>query len=145
MYDQDVKQLPGVLVGEVVGADHQGLPLVSTEMHGARAAEVVWMPDAPNWSKCVGLRVVLGHLGGDEQRPIVLGLLDAPPLLDARPETKAKTPDTLHVESKRELVIECGKSKIAMRADGHIEIRGGHLISRSSGPNKIKGGSVHIN
>lgn len=139
MYSQDVTQLPGVLVGEVVGVDDQGLPLVSTGEHGARAADVVWMPDAPNWAKCVGLRVVLGHLGGDEQRPVVLGLLDAPP------KTRAKTPDTLHVESKRELVIECGKSKIAMRADGRIEIRGGHLISRSSGPNKIKGGSVHIN
>ncbi len=139
MYSQDVTQLPGVLVGEVVGVDDHGLPLVSTEMHGARAADVVWMPDAPNWSKCVGLRVVLGHVGGDEQRPVVLGLLDAPP------KTRAKTPETLHVESKRELVIECGKSKIAMRADGRIEIRGGHLISRSSGPNKVKGGSVHIN
>ncbi len=145
MYDQDVTQLPGVLVGEVVGVDDLGLPLVSTEMHGTRAADVVWMPDAPNWSKCVGLRVVLGHLCGDEQRPVVLGLLDAPPLLNAPPKADAQTPDTLHVVSKRELVIECGKSKIAMRADGRIEIRGGHLISRSSGPNKVKGGSVHIN
>ncbi len=139
MYDQDVSQLPGVLVGEVVGVDDRGLPLVSIGEHGARAADVVWMPDAPNWPKCVGLRVVVGHVGGDEQRPVVLGLLDAPP------KTRAKTPETLHVESKRELVIECGKSKIAMRADGRIEIRGGHLISRSSGPNKVKGGSVHIN
>ena len=139
MYNQDVTQLPGVLVGEVAGTDDQGFPLVSTDTHGVRAADVVWMPDAPNWPKCVGLRVVLGHLGGDEQRPVVLGLLDAPP------KTRAKTPDTLRVESKRELVIECGKSKIALRADGRIEIRGGHLISRSSGPNKIKGGSVHIN
>ena len=118
MYDQDVTQLPGVLLGEVVGVDDHGLPLVSTEVHGARAADVVWMPDAPNWSKCVGLRVVLGYVGGHEQRPVVLGLLDAPP------NTKVKTPDTLHVESKRELVIECGKSKIALRADGRIEIRG---------------------
>ena len=139
MYDRDVTQLPGVLVGEVAGADDQGLPLVSTDTHGVRAATVVWMPDAPNWSNCVGLRVVLGHVGADDQRPIVLGLLDAPP------KTRAKTPETLRVESNRELVIECGKSKIALRADGRIEIRGGHLISRSSGPNKIKGGSVHIN
>ncbi len=139
MYNQDVTQLPGVLVGEVAGADDQGFPLVSTDTHGVRAADVVWMPDAPNWSKCVGLRIVLGYVGGDEQRPVVLGLLDAPP------KTRVKTPEILRVESERELVIECGKSKIALRADGRIEIRGGHLISRSSGPNKIKGGSVHIN
>lgn len=141
MYNQVSTQLPGVLVGEVAGADDQGRPLVFTELHGARAADVVWMPEPPSWSTCVGLRVVIGHVDGDERRPIILGLLDAPPTT----RTKEKAPDTLRVESNKELVIECGKSKIAMRADGRIEIRGGHLISRSSGPNKIKGGSVHIN
>ena len=70
----------------------------------------------------------------------MLGLLDPPPASGAVPK-----PKTLRIESQRELVIECGKSKIALRSDGRIEVRGGHLISRSSGPNKIKGGSVHIN
>ncbi len=140
MYNQDVTQLPGVLVGEVAGADDQGFPLVSTDTHGVRAADVVWMPDAPNWSKCVGLRVVVAHEDGNEERPIILGLLDPPPRAKVAPK-----PKILRVESERELVIVCGKSKIALRADGRIEIRGGHLISRSTGPNKIKGGSVHIN
>lgn len=139
MYDQDVTRLPGVHVGEVIGTDDRGLPLVTTDGYGVRTAEAVWMAEAPNWSQCTGIRVVLGRLGVDGQRLIVLGFLDAPP------KTKTRTPDTLRVESNRELVIECGKSKIAMHADGRIEIRGGHLISRSSGPNKIKGGSVHIN
>ncbi len=135
----ELTQVPGVLVGRVVGVDDHGLPLVGASWDEARAAQVVWMTDAPDWSRCVGLRVVLGLLDGDEEHPVVLGLLDAPP----RPH--AKTPETLRVESRRELVIECGKSKIALRADGRVEIRGGHLISRSTGPNKIKGGSVHIN
>jgi hypothetical protein len=139
MFDQDVTQLPGVLLGTVTGVDERGLPIVSTGAAEAPAAYVVWMPDPPEWSDCVGLRVVLALVDGDESRPVVLGLLDAPP---APPK---QVPDALRVESRRELVIECGKSKIALRADGRIEIRGGHLISRSSGPNKIKGGTVHIN
>ena len=98
-------------------------------------AEAVWSREAPDWSRCAGLRVVVGQPEGT--CPVVLGLLDAPPA-----ET---TPESLKVESTEELVIECGKAKIALRADGRIEIRGGHLISRASGPNKIKGGSVHIN
>jgi hypothetical protein len=48
------------------------------------------------------------------------------------------------VESSRSLVIECGEARISLREDGRIEIRGTHVISRASGPNKIKGGSVHI-
>jgi len=139
MFQQQVTEIPGVLVGRVTGVDDRGLPIVSTAKGERAAAGVVWMRETPRWADCVGLRVVVAHLDEDESRPLVLGLLDAPP------GPAAKVPETLKVESRRELVIECGKSKIALRADGRIEIRGGHLISRSSGPNKIKGGTVHIN
>ena len=141
MYQQQVTEIPGVLVGRVTGVDDRGLPVVSTERGEAAVAGVVWMQAAPRWADCLGCRVAVVAFEGD-QGLLVLGLLDAPP---AAENTDAKVPDTLRVESRRELVIECGKSKIALRADGRIEIRGGHLISRSSGPNKIKGGSVHIN
>jgi hypothetical protein len=139
MFQQQVTEIPGVLIGRVTGIDDQGLPIVSTAKGERVAAAVVWMREAPRWADCVGLRVVVAHLEEDDSRPLVLGLLDAPP------GAAARVPETLKVESRRELVIECGKSKIALRADGRIEIRGGHLISRSSGPNKIKGGTVHIN
>ena len=135
----ELTQLPGVLVGHVVGVDDRGRPLVTSDHSEARAAEVVWRADNPDWATCAGLRVAIAMGEGHDERPIVLGLLDPPPS-----EVVSK-PKTLRVESQRELVIECGKAKIALRADGRIEIRGGHLISRSSGPNKIKGGSVHIN
>jgi hypothetical protein len=115
---------------------------VSTDKGDVTVAGVVWMPAAPHWAACVGLRVAVAAVDGEESGFLVLGLLDAPPT----GETAAgRGPETLRVESRRELIIECGKSKIALRADGRIEIRGGHLVSRSSGPNKIKGGTVHIN
>lgn len=133
-------QLPGVLVLEVVGADPAGNPLVrSGPYEDAQPAQVVWMKDVPDWKACAGVRVVAAVQDGDD-RPILLGLLDPPPSAD-----EGASPKRLRIDSEEELVIECGKAKIAMRADGRIEIRGGHLISRSSGPNKIKGGSVHIN
>jgi hypothetical protein len=75
-----------------------------------------------------------------DERPILLGLLDPPP-----PRSDPSLPEELRIQSREELIIECGKARIAMRADGRIEIRGGHLISRSSGAIKIKGGSVDIN
>lgn len=133
-------QLPGVLVLEIAGVDPEGAPLVKlAEGENPQPLQVVWMKDAPDWSACVGKRVVVAVQEGGE-RPILLGLLDPPPSCD-----EEKPPKTLRIDSEEELIIECGKAKIAMRADGRIEIRGGHLISRSSGPNKIKGGSVHIN
>lgn len=139
--DNTLLQRPGVTILEIVGVDPDGLPLVQLDS-GTEAcpSSVVYMPEPPDWSECVGLRVVAVFEDGDETKPIVLGLLDAPP--EVASETR---PRTLRMESEKELIIECGKSKIALRADGRIEIRGGHLISRSSGANKIKGSSVELN
>ena len=132
--------VPGVTIGIVTGVDSTGSPIVRFQNEEIAAA-VVWMPTTPQWADCIGGRVILSLLDGDERQPIVLGLLDPPQsCVDAR-----GTPEALHVESTRALLIECGEAKIALREDGRIEIRGTHIISRSSGPNKLKGGSVHIN
>jgi hypothetical protein len=133
-------QVPGVLVLEIAGATPDGSPLVCVNPgEDPQPAQVVWMKDVPDWEACAGLRAVVAVQDG-EDRPVLLGLLDPPPS-----HSEEGAPKSLRIDSEEELVIQCGKAKIAMRADGRIEIRGGHLISRSSGPNKIKGGSVHIN
>jgi len=133
-------RLPGVLVLELAGVDSEGAPLVRlAEGDDPQPVHVVWMRNPPDWSACTGKRAVVATRDGGAP-PILLGLLDPPPT-----ETEQHPPEKLHIGSEEELIIECGKAKISMRADGRIEIRGGHLISRSSGPNKIKGRSVHIN
>ena len=48
-------------------------------------------------------------------------------------------------DAKEEIVLRCGKASIILSRDGKIVIKGTHLISRSRGMNKIKGGAVHIN
>jgi hypothetical protein len=137
--------VPGVVLGEIIGVDDAGRPLVGWNGLAAVAAQAVWTPNAPAWRDCIGAGVLVGFLNGDETQPIVLGLLE-PPRIQESPDPRAeKTPETLRVQAGRELVIECGEAKISLRKDGRIEIRGTHLISRSSGPNKIKGGSVFIN
>lgn len=137
-------QLSGVLVGEVIGVDANGQPLVAWSGVTAIAARAVWTPGAPPWGDCIGARVLLTLVNGDETQPVVLGLLE-PRAVSNNDRRADHIPETLRVEAGRELVIECGEAKISLRKDGRIEIRGTHLISRSSGPNKIKGGSVFIN
>ena len=137
--------LPGAVIGEIIGVDDAGRPLVACDGCAAVAALALWTPNAPRWDDCLGARVLLSFLNGDETQPIVLGLLE-PPRTHEAPDPRAETkPETLRVQAGRELIIECGDAKISLRKDGRIEIRGTHLISRSSGPNKIKGGSVFIN
>jgi hypothetical protein len=53
--------------------------------------------------------------------------------------------DRIVLRSEREIVLECGRSSIVLTKDGKVVIKGTHLVSRSAGPNKIKGSTVNIN
>jgi hypothetical protein len=45
----------------------------------------------------------------------------------------------------KEIELRCGKASITLTRAGKVLIRGAYLLSRSSGVNRIKGGSVQIN
>ncbi len=49
------------------------------------------------------------------------------------------------VTAEREIEFRCGKASITLTRAGKVIIRGAYLLSRSSGVNRIKGGSVQIN
>jgi hypothetical protein len=49
------------------------------------------------------------------------------------------------IEGQEEIVLSCGESSITLTKAGKILIRGKYLVSRSSGVNRILGGSVQIN
>lgn len=152
---ETVDRISGVIVAVVEGESDDGRPLVRWEsgQRKACAARAVWMKLPPKWSACEGLRVIVGFEDGHETKPILLGLLDSPPSTEkepAEPLTEADPardtkPKVLRIESEQELILECGKAKIALRADGRVVILGGYVLSRSTGVNKIKGGSVAIN
>lgn len=149
-----VTQIAGLVTAVLEGETPDGRPIVSWAggREGPQVARCVWMEPRPAWSMCRGSGVILGFEDGDERKPVVLGLLDEPfveerktPLNIRRRETEGSRPDVLRIESAQELILECGKAKIALRADGRVSILGGYVVSRSSGVNKIKGGSVQIN
>lgn len=51
----------------------------------------------------------------------------------------------IDLQAREEIVLRCGKSSITMTSAGKIIIRGAYVSSKSSGANRIKGGSVQIN
>lgn len=53
--------------------------------------------------------------------------------------------ETITFDAKKQIVLRCGKSSITLTRAGKVLIRGAYLLNRSSGVNRIKGGSVHIN
>lgn len=53
--------------------------------------------------------------------------------------------ERLVLKAGREIVLQCGKASITLTSAGKVIIRGAYVLSRSSGVNRIVGGSVQIN
>ena len=101
---------------------------------------------APLDAARIGAEVALVFEGGDPLRPIVLGALSAT-LVRRPPQPVQIDVDGQRVEigAAKELTLRVGRASITLGADGKIAIRGAHLVSRSTGVNRIQGGSVQIN
>jgi hypothetical protein len=86
---------------------------------------------------------------GDPARPIVTGRLrkgTAWPTSDAPPHVEVDADgERLTLAVKDQLVLRCGQASITLTAAGKVLIHGTYVSSRSTGVNRIKGGSVQIN
>jgi hypothetical protein len=94
--------------------------------------------------------------GGDPHWPIIMGLIQHPKRMPStspeRISSETQKPIDAEVDgerlvftAKKEIVLRCGKASITLTHAGKVLIRGAYLLSRSSGVNRIKGGSVQIN
>jgi hypothetical protein len=48
-------------------------------------------------------------------------------------------------DAKEEIVLRCGKASVTLTRAGKVLIKGAYLLTRSSGVNRIKGGSIQLN
>ena len=95
----------------------------------------------------IGASVVLLFEAGDPARPIVTGVLRRAPR-----DGSARGPlvievdgERLVVDAREQLVLRCGKARITLTSAGKVLIEGSYISSRSTGVNRIKGGSVQLN
>ena len=63
----------------------------------------------------------------------------------SRPVEADSDGQRLIVTAKEEIVLRCGQASITLTKAGKVLIRGTYVSSRSSGVNRLKGGSVQIN
>lgn len=98
--------------------------------------------------RAVGHPVVLMFVGGDLDRPVITGRIApgqaSPPTL-ARTQSLVLDGRELVLEADSSLTLRCGKSSITLTRDGRIVLRGTNLLSRASGVNRIRGGTIKLN
>lgn len=135
-----------VAIGELIAITGDGkTPLVriGSDVPVLRARSTVDLCAAH-----IGTSLVVAYEDGDAQRPIVIGLLRG----EARVVAPARAPvvietdgERLVVDAKQQLVLRCGKACITLTSAGKVLIEGSYISSRSTGVNRVKGGSVQLN
>ena len=139
---------PATIIGRLCGFSESGAPLV--DFSGNPAETPVQARHTCNITRQdAGREAVLIFEHGNLRNPIILGLLHAPPVVSEEAGTKpvdvTMDGEQITFTAKNEIVLRCGKASITLTRAGKIIIRGAYLLSRSSGVNRIKGGSVQIN
>lgn len=174
-FQQDQSQLsikdmmPGeILIGTLTGLDEQGNALINIAGNIVVAQSTVALNQQQS-----GRQVALLFVDGNPEKPIVMGMIHNPlhemienfeisaaedqvleadsKLNDNKEEVSTKIDDVyldgerIVLEGKKEIVLKCGESSITLTSAGKIIIRGKYLLNRSSGVNRIMGGSVQVN
>ena len=147
--EKSMTQLPEVVIGVLVGITDSGSPLVifadSGEARGLAAKTLV-----PVSHEDVAGEVALLFENGDRQCPMIIGRVQhsvpQQPAAESIQQLNVDiTDDKLIFKAEKEIVFSCGKASITLTKTGKILLRGTYILSRSSGANRIKGGSIQLN
>lgn len=144
--EQTAMRVAGVVLGRLVGLRAPDWALVALKGRESnppiRARRLGALSSADR-----GREVVLMFEAGDPQRPVIIGAVETLPGVE---RGESKLPATLDAETivftgEKEIVLRCGEASITLRKNGRVVVRGAYVETRSSGVNRIKGGSVQIN
>lgn len=156
---------PGeIIIGTLSGLDSEGKPLVDFSENPSHQPVPAMSTIALN-QQHAGRQVALLFANGDISRPVIMGLIHNPlqemiEALELTPQTsdapENTQPDQPHqqvdldgkrlvFEADQEIVFRCGEASITLTRAGKILIRGKYILNRSSGVNRIMGGSVQVN
>ena len=144
-------RLPEVVLGSFEGLAEDGAPLIDYPGN-ATGRPLPALSTAPLAPSMAGRAVALLFADGDPMRPVLIGLVQQPaeqraPSLGTPNGDRDVTLDGKRIlfEAEREIVLKCGKASITLTRAGKVLLRGTYVLNRSSGVNRIKGGSVQIN
>lgn len=141
------------MVGRVIDLPADGYLQVKCEGGYALLARMVSGLAGKKPEHLLGQEVVLLFENNDPEKPIAVASLQATgdfasamqaASIDEQVEASVDGEKVL-IQAKEKLELRVGKASIVIDANGKITIRGASLLSRATGPIRIKGGHVDIN
>ncbi len=159
-----------IIIGELLGFDVSGEPQVVFNGSGEHSLSAI--STVAITQQHIGRQVALLFANGDFSKPVIMGLIHSPLLdilnnnvefvsetekvevVDQLESTDSQSTDAntayidgsrVVLEGKEEITLKCGEASITLTKAGKILIRGKYLLNRSSGVNRIMGGSVQVN
>lgn len=140
--------LEGVTIGVLVSLDEKQKPMVVFPANPQENA-VIARTTTPLNRDDIGKEVALLFEQGDPRYPLIIGRIQKPITTSStsiKQSTQVELDDEhLVLSAKKSITLKCGKASITLTKSGKVLLRGAYLLSRSSGVNRIKGGSVQIN
>ncbi len=160
---EKIRQIPttqdieGVQTGKIIKIDQEGTVFI--DFSGNRKGPVqarITATAADSITRRLNdsdVQVLIAFEENDIHRPVIIDVICD----RIEPAASAVTMDrnnldavkidgeTITFDGKKEIVLRCGKSSLTHTRAGNILVRGAYRLSRSSGVNRIKGGSVQIN
>jgi hypothetical protein len=145
----------GIVVAELLEPPHKGKARIrigdNPPIPARCTLDLCKEVSARQWQS--GQEVLVAFERGDAERPIIIALMapvssaesEAEIEMPSKPEVAEVDGKTVIIRGDEKVELRCGKAGILIRKDGKIIIRGAHLLSRSSGPIRLKGGHVDIN
>jgi hypothetical protein len=147
--DRPASNGDGVVVGELVGISEDGHTPFITFPRQIGTAAVAARSAVDLQGTHIGRQVVLLFEDADPEKPIIIGILRDSGTAALKPRLGTIDIDCdgerMIVEAKEQLVLRCGKARLTLTSAGKVVIEGTYISSRSSGVNRLKGGSVQIN
>ena len=153
-----------VVLGTVVDVDASDVPWVDFPGN-SKSVPIPALTTTLVGKENIGRQAALLFAEGNLEKPVIVGLVRN--ILDQSASSEREVTDEDVSESaeidnastkeavmdgerivfsaEKEIVLSCGKASITLTRSGKVIIRGEYVLSRSSGANRIKGGSVQIN
>jgi len=142
------QKIDGVVIGLFLSINDAGDPLVAFPGNPletaipARSTTTLALED-------VGKEIALLFEGGNPLQPLIIGKIHHADTASVGPDVEQASAEVdgehIVLSAKQTITLKCGKASITLTKAGKIILRGAYLLSRSSGVNRIKGGSVQIN